>query len=69
MVKMENESGKCKVVAVGTLTQIASEIADCIHRMWRQLPPEVQEDMKGMMQKLMADESPVWKREGEDPVN
>ena len=69
MVKMENEKGKCKVVAVGNLVEIASEIGDCIRQMWRQLPPEEQEEMKGLMQHMMADESPVWKRESEGPVS
>ena len=69
MVKLENERGKCKVVAVGDLEQIALEIGDCIHRMWQKLPPEEQEYMKGMMQHMMNDESPVWKREGEEPVS
>ena len=69
MVKMENKNGKCKVAAKGFLVQIASEIGDCIRQMWQQLPPEDQEDMKGMMQHLMADESPVWKGESEGPVS
>lgn len=69
MVKLKNESGMCKVVAEGSLVEIASEIGDCIRQMWQQLPPEDQEDMKGMMQHLMADESPMWKREGEGPVS
>lgn len=69
MVKLENGNGKCKVVAEGNLVQIASEIGDCIRQMWQQLPPEAQEDMKGMIQHLMADESPMWKRESEGPVS
>lgn len=69
MVKMENGKGECKVIAVGGLVQIASEIGDCIRHLWQQLPPEEQEDMKGMIQHLMADESPMWKREGEGPVS
>lgn len=69
MVKLEHENGKCKAVAVGNLVQIASESGDCIHQMWQQLPPDAQEYMKGMMQHMMKDESPVWKREGEGPVS
>lgn len=69
MVKMEHEKGKCKVIAEGGLVQVASEIGDCIRRLWQQLPPETQEDMKGLMQHMMKDESPVWKREGEGPVS
>ena len=69
MVKLENENGKCKVVAEGSIVQIAFEIGDCIRHLWRELSPEDQEDMKGMMQHLMADESPMWKREGEGPVS
>lgn len=69
MVKLENGNGKCKVVAEGNLVEIASEIGDCIRQMWQQLPPEDQEDMKGMIQHLMADESPMWKRESEGPVS
>ena len=69
MVKMENKNGKCKVVAKGNLVQIASEIGGCIRHLWRELSPEDQEDMKGMIQHLMADESPMWKREGEGPVS
>lgn len=69
MVKLENENGKCKVAAKGVLVQIVSEIGDCIRHLWRELSPEDQEDMKGMIQHLMADESPVWKREGEGPVS
>lgn len=69
MVKLENESGMCKVVAKGVLVQIVSEIGDCIRQMWRELSPEDQEDMKGMIQHLMADESPMWKGESEGPVS
>ena len=69
MVKLEYESGKCKVIAVGSLVEIVPEIGGCIRHLWRQLPPEEQEYMKGMMQHMMTDEGPVWKREGEDPVS
>lgn len=69
MVKLEYENGKCKVIAAGDIVQIVSEIGGCIRQMWRELSPEDQEDMKGMMQHLMKDESPMWKREGEGPVS
>ena len=69
MVKLEHENGGCRVIAVGDIVQIAAEIGDCIRQMWRQLPPEVQEEMKGLMQHMMADESPMWKRESEGPVS
>lgn len=69
MVKLEYENGGCQVIAVGDIVQIVSEIGGCIRHLWQQLLPEDQEDMKGLMQHLMKDESPVWKREGESPVS
>ena len=69
MVKLEYEKGKCQVIAEGDLVQIVSEIGGCICHLWQQLSPEDQEDMKGMMQHLLVDESPMWKREGEGPVS
>ena len=69
MVKLEYENEKCKVIAVGSLVEIVPEIGGCIRHLWRQFPPEDQEDMKGMIQHLMADESPMWKREGEGLVS
>lgn len=69
MVKLENKNGQCQVIAVGDIVQISSEIGRCIHYLWMQLLPKDQEDLKTVIQNLMKDESPVWKREGESPVS